>query len=368
MARLGLGEKWQCLLANEICPKKARSYRVNHTNHKSLVVDDVANLHLNQLPPGAQLAWASFPCQDLSLAGNYAGLKGERSSTFWPFMEHVRNLVADGRPLPVIVLENVVGALISNKGADFEAILQALADEGYLVGPLVINAIHFVPQSRPRLFIVAVLRDNPEVTRLRANGPHPVWHPKQVVRAYDLLRATLKDFWVWWSLPDPPQANHHLEDLIEVMPDGVRWHSAKETERLLSMMSEGNLKKVHMAKRLGKLTVGTIYKRTRRDNEGKRVQRAEIRFDQISGCLRTPAGGSSRQIIMLVKGNEIRSRLISPREAARLMGLADNFILPERYNEAYHLLGDGLVVPVVSWLEKNLLNQLAAQSLLSQAA
>jgi DNA (cytosine-5)-methyltransferase 1 len=80
------------------------------------------------------------------------------------------------------------------------------------------------------------------------------------------------------------------------------------------------------------------------------VQRAEIRFDEVSGCLRTPAGGSSRQVILIVDGPSIKARLISSRETARLMGLPDDYKLPENYNEAYHLTGDGVVIPVVRHL------------------
>ena len=98
-----------------------------------------------------------------------------------------------------------------------------------------------------------------------------------------------------------------------------------------------------------------VYKRTRKDEYGCKVQRAEVRFDDVAGCLRTPAGGSSRQLIMIVKGRKVRSRLISSRETARLMGLPDEYELPENYNEAYHLTGDGVVVPVVRHLAENIL-------------
>lgn len=101
--------------------------------------------------------------------------------------------------------------------------------------------------------------------------------------------------------------------------------------------------------------VGGIYKRTRLDENGRKVQRAEVRFDDVAGCLRTPAGGSSRQLILVVEGNKVRSRLISSRETARLMGLPDEYELPENYNEAYHLTGDGVAVPVVRFLAEHIL-------------
>ena len=101
-------------------------------------------------------------------------------------------------------------------------------------------------------------------------------------------------------------------------------------------MSAINLAKVAAAKKTGRRMIGGVYRRTRTDVYGARVQRAEVRFDGIAGCLRTPAGGSSRQTIMLVEGSDVRSRLLSPREAARLMGLPEDYDLPSNYNEAYH--------------------------------
>jgi len=120
------------------------------------------------------------------------------------------------------------------------------------------------------------------------------------------------------------------------------------------MMSPPNLKKVQVAQLLGKRIVGGLYKRTRLDEHGNKVQRAEVRFDDVAGCLRTPAGGSSRQIILVVEGEKIRSRLLSPREAARLMGIDDTYQLPSNYNDAYHVAGDGVAVPVVRYLAQHI--------------
>ena len=146
---------------------------------------------------------------------------------------------------------------------------------------------------------------------------------------------------------------------------GVAWHKVPETQRLLSMMSDINLDKIEQAKKrsneTGRRMVGTVYRRTRRDDLGDKVQRAEVRFDGVAGCLRTPVGGSSRQMILVVEGEKIRSRLISGRETARLMGLPDDYNLPERYNEAYHLTGDGVAVPVVRHMARHILFPVLAE-------
>jgi DNA (cytosine-5)-methyltransferase 1 len=190
-----------------------------------------------------------------------------------------------------------------------------------------------------------------------------LWHPNALKAAFSDLPGHLKDAWLWWRLPAPTTKRLNLDDLIEENPLGVRWHSPEETQYLLSLMSEINLAKVKKAQTMGKRIIGTVYKRTRSNKDGKRVQRAEVRFDQISGCLRTSVGGSSRQTIIIVDGNSVRSRLLSTREAARLMGVPDGYKLPNNYNEAYHLMGDGLVVPVVSWLERHILYPLAVKNM-----
>ena len=83
-------------------------------------------------------------------------------------------------------------------------------------------------------------------------------------------------------------------------------------------------------------------------------------IDHYFRCLRTAGGGSSKQIVIEVNGPKIRTRLLSPREAARLQGLPEDYWLPKDYNEAYDLVGDGLSVPVVKFLGEQLLTPLAS--------
>lgn len=168
-------------------------------------------------------------------------------------------------------------------------------------------------------------------------------------------------------MPTPPHRNTVFADLVEDNPNSVPWHSAAETTRLLGQMSPINMAKVEAAKRAGRRMVGAVYKRTRVENGVKR-QRAEIRFDDLAGCLRTPSGGSSRQVIVVVDGNRIRSRLISSRETARLMGLDEDYVLPKNYNEAYHLTGDGVAVSVVRHLAQHVIEPLLKRSKAKDAA
>ncbi|MDP2621362.1 MAG: DNA cytosine methyltransferase [Hyphomicrobiales bacterium] len=355
MVRAGLGAGWSCLFANDFDHKKSRTYRDNWGEGAALKTADVHSLKTTDLPGQAALVWASFPCQDLSLAGGGAGLKGERSGTFWPFWNLVRACAKEGRAAPVIVLENVCGTLTSHGGKDFTAICEAFRQTGYRCGAVVIDAALFVPQSRPRLFVIGVRDDLALPPGLAAADPASLWHSRALVNAYDRLLPRARQNWVWWAIPKPARRKTSFDDLIEANPASVPWHTKQETTQLLAMMSRVNRAKVEQAKRAGRQMVGTIYKRTRHDENGIKVQRAEIRFDDVAGCLRTPAGGSSRQLIMVVDGRTVRSRLISSRETARLMGLPDDYRLPENYNEAYHLTGDGVVVPVVRHLASHVI-------------
>lgn len=369
MARAGLGDGWSCAFSNDFDFKKGATYQANWDKDSQTVlkVGDIRQVQLSELPGIADLAWASFPCQDLSLAGGGAGLRGERSGTFYPFWDIVKLLIAEGRAPRVVALENVTGTLTSHGGKDFEAICQTFADNGYRYGAMVIDAALFVPHSRPRLFVVGV-RDDVEVDETMVSpGPIEPFHTRGLQAAYDRVNDDAKAKWLWWNMPTPPHRNTVFADLIEDKPDSVDWHTAAETDKLLGQMSPINRAKVEAAKRAGRRMVGAVYKRTRVE-DGVKHQRAEVRFDDLAGCLRTPAGGSSRQVIVVVDGNRIRSRLISSRETARLMGLDDDYILPKNYNEAYHLTGDGVAVPVVRHLAQHVIEPLLAKLKAKDAA
>jgi DNA (cytosine-5)-methyltransferase 1 len=169
-----------------------------------------------------------------------------------------------------------------------------------------------------------------------------------------------KAAWRWWRLPAPALRNTQLIDVIEDEPKDVRWHEPEQTARIIALMSDANRRKLDETIAAGERAVGAIYRRTRTAPDGAKIQRAEVRFDGLAGCLRTPGGGSSRQVIMVVEGERVRTRLLSGREAARLMGLPDDYVLPATYSDACHLLGDGLAVPAVAFIARHLLDPLAA--------
>ena len=360
MAREGLGPQWACKFANDIDAAKARSYAANF-GRDGLKVGDVAKLTTADLPYGAEigpvdLAWGSPPCQDVSLAGDRAGLDGARSGAFWPFMDLIRGLRAEGRAPRTVVIENVTGLLTSHGGKDFDAICGALTDAKYRFGVVMIDASLFIPQSRERVFIVAVDKIIAIPAGIVGTSPTAPFHSTAVVTA---SRRNAQYGPIWWRLPTPPLRNTTFADIIEHAPTGVPWHSQADTDRLIGMMTPVHLAKVEAAQRAsltaGKRIVGGYYKRMR-DEAGGRVQRVEVRFDDVAGCLRmASSGGSSIQPIMVVEGGAVRTRRLSSREAARLMGMPDHYKLPANYIEAYDLMGDGVAVPAVRFLAEHIL-------------
>jgi DNA (cytosine-5)-methyltransferase 1 len=359
MARVGLGAAWRCLLANDFDPRKAKAYADNWGGG-DLKHGDIAALTSADLPGHADLAWASFPCQDLSLAGAGAGLSGARSSAFWGFHALMRDLRREGRAPKIIALENVLGALTSKGGADFAALCEALGGLGYRFGALTVDAAHFVPQSRPRLFLVALDDDFSPPAPLTAPGPQAPFAAPALRRAAAALPPELAERWLWWRLPEPPRANRSLADCLDEDPGDAPWRSDEQTHALIAAMSRASLRDLAAARAKGGRQVAALFRRTRPDGAGGTRVRAEARFDGLAGCLRTPTGGSSRQFLIEVEGEATRSRLIGAREAARLMGLPETYRLPSRRNDAYHLVGDGVAPPVVRHLSDHLLLPLRA--------
>ncbi len=345
MARLGLGARWRCLFANDVDHGKRAAYGANFglDDHRS---GDVHALSAGDLPSGtADLAWASSPCQDLSLAGARGGLGAARSGAFFGFWRLMEALDDDGRAPRLIVIENVAGLLSSHGGADFAGVAARLAARGYFVSATVLNAADFVPQSRPRLFIIGARED-------RIGAPvQSAPAPEALLRALALLAPQAKARWRWIDMRPAPTRAVALADILE---EGLAFDPPAKTRALLAAMAPAQAAALAALRRSGARTIGAGFRRVRTEVGVKRV-RFEARFDGLAGCIRTPAGGSSRQIVLDIDKGRVRSRLMSPREAARAMGLADDYVLPAGATAALKLVGDGVAPPVVRWLAQTLL-------------
>jgi len=347
MARIGLADHWRCLFANDFDAGKAAAYRANFQDAAAHFREgDVFAVETHHLPGQADLAWASSPCQDFSLAGSRAGLGGGRSSAFFGFWRLMQGLGGEGRAPRVIVVENVVGLLTSHGGADFEAVCRALGGAGYRFGALEIDAAAFTPQSRPRVFIVAA-----KGPCAPFEGPSP-FHSRAVRAAHARLPADLAAAWVWWRLDASARRNTDLAAMLE--PDhGLRWRTSDQTRDLLALMDDRHRARVAAVVQSGQRAIGAVFRRMRGG-----AQRAEVRFDGLAGCVRTPGGGSSRQLLLVIEDGEVRSRLMTAREGARLMGLPDTYKLPGSQSAGLAVIGDGVAAPVVRHLAANLIEPL----------
>lgn len=355
MARAGLGNNWKCVLANDFDHIKVKCYAENWGTD-DLIPGDIRAVPSTIVPDSLDLAWASTPCQNFSSAGMGEGLLGASSSVFMAWWEIIQKKYVNGTHPKVIVLENVRGLLKSRNGQDFRTVAESFGCSGYRFGVVVVDTIHFLPQSRPRIFLVAI-RDDIEIpTHLLSANSAPVWHPDDLVSALEKLPDTLRQRHVWWRLPPPPVMAITLSDILE--HDASVWHSPEQTQKLLDAMSIINIAKVKCVSRSNTLVVGTLFRRMR-PHEGRMRSFTEVRLDGVAGCLRASDGGSSRQMLIFIEGEVIRTRHMTARESARLMGLPDDYSLPAAKTHAAKVIGDGVAIPVVQFLAEALLSPLA---------
>lgn len=350
LMRMGLDkEGWTTAWANDIDEKKWEMYRANFKEEAcEFVLGDVHKVDGKDMPD-IELATASFPCNDLSLAGSRNGLAGMHSSAFWGFIDVLKTM-GQRRP-PLVLLENVAGFLTSNDGNDFRDALVALNELGYAVDAFIIDAVRFVPQSRVRLFVVGT---KAPMTKVQEMG----------LLQSDCRPAALADFIfmnpdIGWSirrLPALPTASRKLADIIEDVPaNSAVWWSKERCDYLLNQMSERHRAEAEKMMAGSKWTYGTVFRRVR---NGRSM--GELRVDGIAGCLRTPRGGSGRQILFCGGKGQFRVRLLTPTECARLMG-ADTFKINVPPNQALFGFGDAVCVPVIQWIAHHYLNPVLAE-------
>ena len=351
LMRLGLERHgWSIALANDIDEQKFEMYKGNFRDAgEHYIVRDIHQLSADEVP-ASSLATASFPCNDLSLAGARNGLRGQHSSAFWGFIRILREM-GNRRP-PIVLLENVTGFLTSCGGKDFQDALLAMNGLGYGTDAFIIDAVSFVPQSRPRLFVVGILNEEDSISKvLRPVVLLSKVRPRALA---DFIRTHSEIQWRIRMLPDPPETEDRLVDVVEDLPeDAPEWWSKERTEYLLNQMSSRHRRIADEMIRKRNWSYGTVFRRIRHEKS-----MAELRIDGIAGCLRTPRGGSGRQILFKAGYGRCLARLLTPRECARLMG-ANGYRIKVSLNQALFGFGDAVCVRVISWIAKYYLNRVA---------
>jgi DNA (cytosine-5)-methyltransferase 1 len=339
--------------ANDIEASKREMYVANFGDGE-FVFGDVRAVTGDSLPE-VDIATASFPCTDLSLAGGRRGL-GKKSvpagsdggsSMFWEFAR-VLGEMGESRP-PVLLLENVLGFATSHGGRDLTSALRELNRLGYSCDVMALDARHFVPQSRPRMFIVGLAEVRPD-DRISGVAERPEWVRKLGSQRSLRLHAR--------KLPELPVGPTTLEGTVERLPaKAPEWWEPERVARFASSLSPIQTKRLKELRSSDELVWRTAYRRTR---GGKAVW--EIRSDGIAGCLRTARGGSSKQALVEAGKGKARVRWLTPREYARLMGAPD-FKLHARANQSLFGFGDAVCVPVIAYLARHYLAPAAQEQL-----
>jgi DNA (cytosine-5)-methyltransferase 1 len=353
LMRIGLENAgWHLTFANDIDEDKKRMYEDHFGPSEEYIREDIHKLKPSQIPSVA-LATASFPCNDLSLAGARHGLAGAQSSAFWGFVDILKAMKHERRLPPLVLLENVTGFLSSHDGRDFEDALLALNDIGYAVDAFIIDAARFVPQSRQRLFVIGTRAHQAyEINETPGFYESEVRPP--ALASFILMHPDIN--WRVRELPPLPRRAKLLADILEDLPPNHHmWWSRQRCDYMLNQMSPKHRAEADAMIRGNTIRHGTVFRRVR---NGKSM--AELRTDGVAGCLRTPRGGSGRQILLVAGKGHFRVRLLTGRECARLMG-ADDFKLKVPLNQALFGFGDAVCVPVIEWIATNYLNPAWAQ-------
>lgn len=346
---------WRVVFANDISEKKHEIYKAFFPDaERHYEIGDVFDLNPANIP-ATMLATCSFPCVDLSLAGNMYGIDGKHSSAFWGF---VKALTVQGTAAPPIILvENVPGWLYSNKGADFRFTVQALNKLGYACDVFVLDALRFTPQSRQRVFLIGTKLPVPGINvNLILQRPYSL--------ASDTLRKNLianQDLkWFYTELPTPPPLRKSgLSEIIEQMGDNdSRWWKEDEVKRHFDMMSGTHQQMVKLLIDSNHISYRTFYRRRRVEQ-----QRAEVRPDDVAGCLRTAVGGSGKQFLIKAGNGQLKMRTMTPREYARLQGVPDSYPITVNGVQALTGFGDAVCVPVITWIAQHALSPLVEKYL-----
>ena len=345
LVREGLGPGWACSMAVDHDRAKQRSYHHQFGDDRRYLCRGVEDL-LPEDVPTVDLAAICFPCTDLSVAGRGAGLdQGPQSSSFWVVHRLLKKLKPGRRPR-LLMIENVLGLLRREGGRDMLSICLALSGLGYAVDVLVLDARRFVPQSRPRVYLVAD-RAAPVQRQCEADELRPA-------SLVELIRAAGD---VRWSISDvsaPQNVVASLGSVLDVEAEDAAWWPAARRDYLLSQMWPRQLARLEAERRRERPEVYTAFRRMRRWPDGRVRSTAELRTDGLAGCLRTPKGGSARQIVVRTGRGRIDARHLNVPEAARLMG-ADGFRFNCTTTQALFALGDGVCVPAIAWIQKHLL-------------
>lgn len=315
--RLALEEcGYRCVFANEICPKKCKVYNQNFDN-PNVICDDIRNIPPHKIPK-ADLATISFPCTDVSVIQQGGrSLHGSKSSIIWFVLDLIQSM-GNSKP-KFLLIENVVGLLTANAGCDIKMLLQMLEKIGYSYDVTAVNAIHFVPQTRDRIFIFAIKSN--AITSAPVNTNVLLRRSKSIQRLWKQMQWSL-------LLPlTPPPEKKNIQDYIQELPEHSNlWFDEDKTlywlERLVRPLSQNQ----------------RYYVGRRRHNK--------VHLKKESYCLLT----SSDRLLVFDLHERPRIRYMTVNECLMLQGVVRFDFAKLPTTTILSFIGDAVCVPAVRYV------------------
>ncbi|MGD1807374.1 DNA (cytosine-5-)-methyltransferase [Dapis sp. BLCC M126] len=383
----------ECVLSSEINPDADLVYEKNFGKYP---VGDIRKIE--KLPPH-QILLAGFPCQSFSYAGKKAGFGDTRGTLFF----EITRLIDTYKP-QAFIFENVRGLLTNDKGRTIETIKHEIKIRGYSFDIFLLNSANFdLPQNRLRIYIVGVLDKTPKFHLISDPGPKDShsYQPQQLSLFYPLKKSiTVADI-----LEDNPDEKYNCsEKFVAALKQRLNGDLNKlHGMRLIDYRGGNSIHSWELGLR-GKCSADEIelmnclILKRRNSRFGKHQDGKLLSQEQIASFFTHPqldillnslvsknylqiveskykpvAGNFSFEVYKFLDPDKIsvtlvasdanrlgiyhqnRVRKITPREAARLQGFPDNFILHHDDNKAYYQLGNSVSINVVQAVAQELL-------------
>jgi DNA (cytosine-5)-methyltransferase 1 len=297
-----------CVFTSEWDKFSQVTYAANYPDERA-IAGDITKISTDDIPDHDVLL-AGFPCQPFSIAGvskkNALGRPhGFEDKTQGTLFFDVARVIKEKQPA-AFLLENVKNLVRHDKGRTFQTIMDVLQhDLGYHVQAKVISAAPFVPQNRERI-LIAGFREPTAFTWDDFESPdvHPklakILHPQDGTESAEAL----------FTLGDQARVN----DKYTLTPGLWAYLQAYAAKH----KAAGN-------------------------GFGFGLFGPDDRARTLSA--RYYKDGSE---ILIAQGTDERPRRLTPREAARLMGYPDDFVIPVSDTQAYRQFGNSVVVPVMA--------------------
>lgn len=261
---------------------------------------DITKIESKSIPEHDILV-GGFPCQAFSQAGKKLGFEDTRGTLFF----EIARILKEKQPR-AFLLENVKNLTLHDHGKTFEVIVNTLEELGYEVFPCLFKAKDFgVPQNRERIYIVGFNKDK--------------------VSNYN-------DF----VMPIPPCSETKVGQILESNVD--------EKYTISDKLWDGHQRRKAEHKEKGN---GFGYTLFTADSPYTNTISARYYKD-----------GS--EILIAQEGKNPRK--ITPREAARLQGFPEDFIIPVSDTQAYKQFGNSVAVPVIHAIAEEIIKVLDGSS------